>query len=156
MASQKGLTVALSGDDTIQINDVVISTMANQDPAHVTFPNEIATVEQGKNGTTIYAQNNMGYVADLSLRVLLAGIDDKYLNSLLQQQNTAFSDFGLMSCVFTKRVGDGAGNISSVIYQLSGGVFSKSVEVRTSARGDVEQSVAVWPIRFGNWVRLIQ
>lgn len=150
------LTVALSGDDTLQIQDQVISTLANQDPGHVTFPNELASVEQGKNGTTIYAQNNMGFVADLSVRLLLAGVDDKFLNSLLQQQNTGFSSFGLMNAIFTKRVGDGAGNISSVIYQLSGGVFSKGVEVKTSARGDVEQSVAVWPIRFGNWVRLIQ
>lgn len=154
--SQKGLTVALSGDDTLQINNQVISTMANQDPAHLTFPNEQATVEQGKNGTTIYAQNNMGFIADLSVRLLLAGVDDKYLNSLLQQQITAFSDFGLMTAVFTKRVGDGKGNVNSVIYQLSGGIFTKGIETRTSARGDVEQSVAVWPIRFGNWVRLIQ
>jgi hypothetical protein len=150
------LTVALSGDDTIQVNNQVLSTLANQNPGHVTFPSETATVEQGKNGTTVYAQNNMGFVADLTLRLLLAGFDDKYFNSLLQQQTTAFSTFGLMTAVFTKRVGDGKGGVSSVIYQLSGGVFSKGVEVITSARGDVEQSVAVWPIRFGNWVRLIQ
>jgi len=156
MPQAKGLTVSLTGDDTIQINNQVISTLSNQDPGHVTFPNELATVEQGKNGTTIYAQNNMGFVADLNLRVLLAGTDDQYLNSLLQQQNTSFSDFGLMTCLFNKRVGDGKGNILTVQYQLNGGVFSKGVEVMTSARGDVNQSVAVWPIRFGNWTRLIQ
>jgi len=154
--AQKGLTVSLSGDDTVQLNNQVISTMANQDPGHVTFPNELATVEQGKNGTTIYAQNNMGFVADLTLRLLLAGIDDQYLNSLLQQQNTAFSDFGLITCVFNKRVGDGKGNILTVVYQLNGGIFSKGVEVMTSARGDVNQSVAVWLLRFGNWIRLVQ
>lgn len=156
MAQQKGLTVAISGDDTVQINNQVFSTLANQDPAVLAFPNEMANVEQGKNGTTIYAQNNMGFIADFTLRLLLDGVDDKYLNSLLQQQITAFSDFSLMTAVFTKRVGDGGGNISSTIYQLSGGIFLKAPEARTSARGDAEQSVSVWPIRFGNWVRLIQ
>lgn len=150
------LTIALSGDDTVQINNQVISTMANQDPGHITFPNERATVEQGKNGTTIYAQNNNGFICDLALRIVMGATDDQYLNSLSQQQDTAFSNFGLMTAVFTKRVGDGKGNITSVIYQLSGGIFSKGIEVKTSARGDVEQSVAVYPIRFGNWVRLIQ
>jgi len=153
---QQGLTVSLTGDDTIQINNQVLSTLANQDPGHVTFPNELAAVEQGKNGTTIYAQNPMGFVADLSIRLLLAGIDDTYLNSLLQQQNTAFSDFALLTGTYNKRVGDGNGNILTVVYQLSGGIFSKGVEVMTSARGDVNQSVAVWPIRFGSWLRLIQ
>lgn len=156
MASQKGLTVSLTGDDTIQILNQVLSTLANQDPGHVTFPNELAAVEQGKNGTTIYAQNNMGFIADLMIRVLLGGIDDQFLNSLLQEQNTNFSDFGLMTCVFNKRVGDGNGNILTVQYQLQGGIFSKGPEVMTSSRGDVNQSVAVWPMRFGNWTRLIQ
>ena len=150
------LTVALSGADTFQINHQVISTMANQDPGHLTLPNEIATVEQGKNQTTVYSQNNMGYIADFMLRLTLAGVDDKYLNSLLQQQTINFSGFSLMTGTFNKRVGDGAGNISTVIYQLSGGIFSKGVEALTSARGDANQSVAEWHIRFGNWVRLIQ
>jgi hypothetical protein len=156
MATQaKGLTVSLSGDDTFQINNQVISTLANQDPGHVTFPNELATVEQGKNGTTIYAQNPMGQIADFVIRILLAGIDDQYLNSLLQQQSTGFSDFTLMTGVFNKRVGDGKGNILTVQYQLSGGIVSKGIEAMTSARGDVNQSVAVWPLRFGNWSRYI-
>src|SRR5260221_9161306 len=111
MPQQKGLTVSLSGDDTMQIQNQVIRTMANQDPGHLTFPNELAAVEQGKNGTVIYSQNNMGFLADLTLRVILAGIDDQFLNSLLAEQNTAFSDFGLMTCLFNKRVGNGGGNI---------------------------------------------
>ena len=156
MAAQKGLTISLTGDDTIQILNQVLSTLANQDPGHITFPNELAAVEQGKNGTVIFAQNNMGFIADLSVRVLLGALDDTFFNSLLQQQNTQFSDFTLMTGVFTKRVGDGKGNISTVIYQLSGGVFVKPPEQMTSARGDVNQSVAAWAIRFGNWNRLIQ
>lgn len=149
------LTVSLSGDDTAQINNQVLSTLANQDPFHVTFPNEMANVEQGKNGNTMYAQNQMGFLADVSLRILLGGVDDKYLNSLLQQQVTAFSSFTLLTCLFNKRVGDGSGNISTVKYQLQGGIIMKGVEAMTSARGDVNQSVAVWPIRFGNWTRII-
>ena len=117
---------------------------------------ELATVEQGKNGGVIYSENRMGYVADFVLRLILGGIDDTNMNSLQNQQLTAFSSFSLITGVFTKRVGNGAGVISSVIYQLSGGIFTKGVESKTSARGDVEQSVAVWSIRFGQWIRLIQ
>ncbi len=155
-----GLTVALSGDDTFQYTSgsisAVASTLANQDPGHVVFPNEMATVEQGKQGGVIYAENRMGFIADFTGRFILGAIDDQNLNSLQNQQISGFSGFGLITAVFTKRVGDGKGNIASVIYQLSGGIFTKGVEAKSSARGDVEQSVAVWMIRFGSWVRLIQ
>ncbi len=150
------LTVSLSGSDTLLINNQVISTLADEDPCVITFPNEIVNVAQGKNATVIYAQNNMGYIADMMVRLTLGGIDDEYLNAILNQQTTAFSDMTLMTAVFTKRVGQGNGSIASVIYQLTGGVFSKGIEALTSARGETKQGIAVYPIRFGNWVRLIQ
>ena len=149
------LTVSLSGNDSFQLNNQVLSTLANDKPVDVTFPNELAAVSQGKNGTTIYAQNSMGNVAEVVLRLLLGGVDDKYLNSILQQQQTNFSGFSLMTSVFSKLVGDGNGNITTVIYQLSGGIIMKGLEAATSATGDVNTSVVVWPLKFGNWVRII-
>ena len=47
------------------------------------------------------------------------------------------------------------GNITTVIYQLSGGIIMKGLEAATSATGDVNTSVVVWPLKFGNWVRII-
>ena len=150
-----GLTVALSGDDTLVINNQTLTTLSNQDPATLEFPNDVVAMEQGKNGSVIYAQNNMGFMCDLTARVLLAGVDDKYLNSVLQQQISAFSDFSLITGTFYKRVGDGNGNISTVVYQLSGGAILKGIEAMTSANGNVNQSNAIWRFRFGLWVRSI-
>ena len=149
------LTVSLTGNDSFQLNNQVLSTLTNEKPVDITFPNELAAVSQGKNGTTIYAQNSMGNIAEVSLRLLLGGIDDQYLNSLLQQQITNFSGFNLLTGVFNKLVGDGSGNITTVIYQLSGGIIMKGLEAATSATGDVNTSVVVWPLKFGNWVRII-
>ncbi|MDE2019612.1 MAG: hypothetical protein KGJ13_04675 [Patescibacteria group bacterium] len=150
------LTVALSGSDTIQINNQVLSTLANQNPGRLTFPSELMNVEAGKNGVAVYAENKQGLIAELAIRLALGGVDDKYLNSLLQQQLTGFSSTTLITAVFTKRVGDGSGNITNVVYQLYGGMVQKGIEAIESASGDIEESVAVWPIRFGQWIRLIQ
>ena len=54
-----------------------------------------------------------------------------------------------------KRVGDGQGNITTDTYLVTGGVFTKNVEVKSNAEGDTEQSVAVYTIHFGNNTRTL-
>lgn len=141
---------SLTGSDTAQINATILQTLADGNVFDVEFPNELAAVKAGKNGNTIYAQNAMGRIADVTLRVLLGGIDDKQLNSLMTLWKSDPSTFNLMTGVFVKHVGDGAGNIQSNVYQCSGGVFLKQPAIMSSSEGNTDQSVKVYIIRFGN------
>ena len=149
-------TVSLSGADTVQIDDRILGDLATQDPATLEYPNDMATVKQGKNGNVIYALNNMGFLAELKLRVLLGGADDKFLNSRMIEERASFSDFILLTGVFTKRVGDGKGGINQVVYQCSGGVIKRQPNAKTSAEGDAEQSVVEYTVTFGDASRSIQ
>ena len=143
-------SVSLTGADTIQIDSRVLRDLADLDCVKLTFPNDISAMKTSKNGNTIYALNETGKVAECELRVLLGSDDDKYLNSRLQEMKSDLSSFILVTASFAKRVGDGSGNISTKIYQCSGGVFKKQPEAKTSAEGDTEQSVAIYTISFHN------
>lgn len=149
-------TVSLTGTDTIQIDTRVLYDLADGDSVMLSFPNDLAAVKASKNGNTIYAFNEMGRLVDCTIRVLTGSSDDKYLNSRMQEMKNGFSDFILLTGSFTKRTGDGAGDISSVVYQCAGGIFKKQVEAKTSSEGDVEQSVSAYIISFGNASKSIQ
>lgn len=142
--------VSLTGQDTAQIDGTILSTLADGMPFDITFPNDLGTVKSGKNGNTIFAKNEMGRVASVTLRLLLGGTDDKYLNSRMQQWINDPSTFELLTGMFIKRVGDGAGTVESKVYQCSEGIFKRQVEAKTSSEGDAEQSVAVYELVFGN------
>lgn len=148
--------VSLTGADGIQIDSRVLASLGDQDAVKVSFPNDIAAAKASKNGNVIFAFNNTGLLVDVEIRVLVGSADDKYLNSRLQEMKSDFSSFILLTGVFSKRVGDGQGNLSTVVYQMSGGIFKKQVEAKTSAEGDTEQSIATYMMTFGNGSKSIQ
>lgn len=141
-------TVALSGSDTVNVNNRILSDLADGDCAVLTFPNEIATLKTGKNGNSVYGLNEMGKQADLKLRVIRGSSDDKFLNNLLAQQQANFAGTVLMIGEFVKNLGDGAGNITNDTYITSGGIFTKQVEAKTNVEGDSTQSVSEYMMRF--------
>jgi len=149
-------SISLTGQDGIQIDSRVLADFADGDVASLTVPNDLAAVKSSKNGNLIYAFNETGKQCELSLRVLAGSSDDKYLNSRLQEMKNDFSKFILLVGTFTKRVGDGAGNITNAIYNCTGGIFKRQIEQKTNVEGDTSQSVAVYPILFGNGGRAIQ
>lgn len=140
--------ISLTGNDTIVLNDRVFADFADGDVAAITFPNELASVKTGKNGNSIYAQNLTGLQGQFVLRLLMGSEDDKFLNNLWVAQQNSFAEFVLLNGQFVKKVGDGAGNLQSIIYDASGGVFTKGIEAKTSVEGDTEQSVAVYTMMF--------
>lgn len=148
-------TVALSGNDSIVINGRVFSDLADGDVAVLDFPNEIAQVKTGKNGNAIYGLNQSGKQAELKLRLIRGASDDQFMNSLLSSQQANFAGFPLMIGEFIKKIGDGAGNITSDTYITSGGVFSKQVQAKSNVEGDSTQSVAEYTLRFSNAPRVI-
>lgn len=148
-------TVAMSGSDTIMINNRVLNDLADANAAELMFPNEIASVKTGKNGNSIYGLNETGNQAECKIRVVRGSGDDKFLNSLLAQQGQNFAGFPLMIGQFIKKIGDGLGNIASDQYIMSGGVFTKKVEAKMNVEGDSEQSVSIYTIKFSNAPRVI-
>jgi hypothetical protein len=148
-------TVAMSGSDTLNLNNRILADFADGDCAKITFDNDIATVKTGKNGNSIYGLNETGKQALLELRVIRGSADDKFLNGLMAQQQNNFAGFTLLVGQFIKKLGDGQGNIASDTYITSGGVFTKQVEVKMNVEGDSEQSVAIYTIRFSNAPRVI-
>ena len=148
-------TVAMSGADTIKVNDRILADLADGDCVHLTYPNEIASVKTGKNGNSIFGKNETGKQAELALRVIRGSSDDKYLNNLMAIQDNAFQSFVLLTGEFIKRVGNGAGLVSSDTIVTSGGVFSKRVEAKSNVDGDSEQSVAVYHVKYSVALRVI-
>lgn len=148
-------SIALSGADTVSINNHVFANYADQNYVELTFPNEIANVKTGKNGNSIYGLNETGRQCEVKIRVLRGSADDKFLNGLLAQQQNNFAGTVLLIGQFVKKIGDGKGNITSDTYVLSGGIFSKQVEGKSNADGDTEQSVAMYTLKFSNAPRAL-
>lgn len=148
-------TIALSGADTIVLNNRTLADLADGDCVALTFPNDIAQVKTGKNGNSIYGLNESGKQCEVKVRVVRGSSDDKFLNGLLVQQQANFAGTVLMIGNFIKKLGDGQGNITSDTYVMSGGVFTKQVEGKMNVEGDTEQSIAIYMIKFSNAPRAI-
>lgn len=145
----------LTGNDTIKINERVLSNLGTGDVGTLAFPNELAGVKTGKNGNSIYVLNETGKQADVTIRVIRGSSDDKFLQGLLNSQSRDFNSFILMTGEFIKKLGDGAGNITNDIYLTSGGVFTKQVEAKINVEGDVEQALSVYTLRFASAPRAL-
>ena len=148
-------TVALSGSDTININNKVLADLADGNCVEMTFPNDIANVKTGKNGNSIYGLNESGKQCEVKIRAIRGSSDDKFLNNLLAQQQANFAGFPLMIGQFIKKIGDGKGNISSDTYIMSGGIFTKIPEAKSNVEGETEQSISIYTIRFSNAPRIL-
>lgn len=148
-------TVALTGNDTSEINGRVLTDLANGDSVTITFPNELTTVSNGKNGNALYAFNASGNQVDVEIRLLAGSSDDKFMNSLFQSYKTDPAAFVLLTGNFTKRVGDGSGAVSTLNYSTSGGCFTQGIDSKENLEGDTEQAVALYRLRFANNQRSI-
>jgi hypothetical protein len=148
-------TIVLSGSDTVILNNRIIADLADADCVALTFPTDIANVKTGKNGNAIYGLNESGKQCEVKVRVIRGSSDDKFLNNLMMQQKLNFAGTVLLIGEFIKRLGDGAGNVLSDTYIMSGGVFTKQIEGKSNVEGDTEQSVAVYTLKFSNAPRVI-
>lgn len=148
-------SVAMTGNDTIVVNDRLLTDLADADAVTITYPDDIAAVKVGKNGNSIYSLNTTGKRAEVVLRVIRGSADDKYLNNLLTQMQANFAGFILMTGEFIKKIGDGTGNITNDTYVMAGGIFTKQVEGKSNVEGDTEQSVSIYTLNYSNSPRAI-
>lgn len=147
--------VSLTGDDTIKLNDRVLSDFADGEIAGLTFPNALMEVKTGKNGNSLFAFNQSGKQCEVSLRVMRGSADDKFLQNLLTLMMNSPTTFILLQGSFIKSIGTGSGSVVSDTYVLSGGVFTKQIEVNSHTDGSTDQAVSVYHIKFTNSPRVI-
>lgn len=148
-------SVSLTGNDVVTLNGRVFHDFANGDVIKLEFSGDLVKVQASKDGNVIYGLNTDGRVSTLTLRLLAGSSDDRYLNSLMASQFADLSGFILIVGSFVKRVGDGQGNITNVIYNTIGGVIRKFPAAKTNTAGDTDQSVSEWMLEFGSNTRAI-
>lgn len=148
-------TFALTGNDTLILNERVIKDMADGSIVEIAYQNERVGITTGKNDNTIYAENRTGSNAVLTLRVIRGSADDRWLNGLSIQQNRDLPSFVLLRGAFTKRVGNGFGEISYDNYVLIGGVFQNYPDTQENLQGETEQGSTVYTIVFSRAERAL-
>lgn len=148
-------TVALSGNDTIKLNNRVFNDLADGDAVMLEYEGDIATVKTGKNKNSLFAANETGRQGTITVRLVRGSADDKFMNNLLAQQLNNFAGFVLMQGEFVKRIGNGLGGVTDDTYIVAGAVFSKAIPAKDNAEGDVEQTVSVYVLKAANVVRVI-
>ena len=138
----------ITGDDTLIINGQKILTAADGGIFDLSRPNAMAEGRIGKNGNAIVAAKQTGFLADLNLRLLLGTVADKFLLELLNTFLNFPPGFSLLTGQFTKNLGDGAGNIQHVTYNLAGGYFLKDTPMTSHTEGNTDQAIAMYPIQW--------
>lgn len=147
-------TYALTGKDTIIINDIPLTDFADGDIGNLEIPNNLFAMQTGKDGNTIFALDESGQNATLTVRVLMSSNDDKRLNGLIPKSDS-FAETILMTGAVVKQVGDGQGNVSYNTYTMAGGLISKKPNIKTNVNGDPSQAVVEYSIMFANASRSI-
>ena len=148
-------TFAITGKDTLVINDRVFADLADGDTSAITFPNDLLALKSGKDGNSIYARNATGDNAEMVLRVIKGSSDDKFLNSLLIQCRKDLPSFSLLVGSFVKKIGDGEGNVTSENFNLAGGAFRTNVDSKENVEGDTEQGVSIYNLIFARAERAL-
>lgn len=138
----------ITGDDTLTLFGRVITDIADGDASTIEFPNDLVNMKTGKNGNSIFAKNETGNNAEMTLRVMRGSADDAFLQTQFANMKKDFPSTVLATGQFSKRMGDGQGNVRFDIYTLLGGVIYKGIEGKSNVEGDTDQSVAVYNLRF--------
>ena len=148
-------TFALTGNDTVILNERVIKDMADGSIVEIAYQNDRVGVTTGKNDNTVFAENRTGSNAVLTLRVIRGSEDDRWLNGLSIEQNKDLPSFSLLRGAFTKRVGNGYGSISYDNYILIGGAFQRYPDTLENLQGETEQGSTVYQIVFAKAERAL-
>lgn len=148
-------TYALTGNDTFVINNRVYKDFADGSTITIDFPNERTGHTTGKNGNTVYSTNKQGENATVELRLIAGSADDIYTNGLSVSQERDLPTYVLNTGRFSKRVGDGSGNVKFINYILAGGVIDNNVNTNENLQGETEQGIAVYRFFFAQAQRAI-
>lgn len=149
-----GSTYALTGQDTIIINDIPLNDFADGDIGVLEVGNDLFAMSTGKNGNTIFAYDEKGNNGVLTVRILMSSLDDKRLNGLVPKAD-GFASTVLLNGSVIKMVGDGQGHISYNTYLLKGGMIQRKPNVSSNVNGETNQAVVEYVIAFASAERSI-
>lgn len=139
---------SLTGSDTFILQDRVFNDFADGSTITITFPNEKTGHTTGKNGNTVFATDKQGLNAECELRLIAGSKDDIWLNGKNIDQERDLPAFSLLNGSFTKRVGDGSGNVRFINYVLLGGVIRQNIDTNENLQGETDQGIAVYRLFF--------
>lgn len=145
---------AYTSHDIIEVDGEIVTTLGDGDTATISYPNDVMGMKTGKNGNTVAAHNEMGREAELSIRVLKGGYDDKRFNSKLVKWTDRADDFEPMTGSFTKVIRTDTGIVNEVT-TLKFGIPVRRIETRENVEGDTEQCFSTYIIRFGDSKRAL-
>lgn len=146
---------ALTGNDSLIINDKVITEFTDGSTIELAYQNDRVGVSTGKNNNTVFSDNRQGSNATVTLRIVRGGKDDKFFNGLSILQDKDLPSFPLMNGSFTKRIGDGSGKVTFDNYVLLGGAFQRFSDAQENLNGETEQGTAVYTIVFAKIQRAL-
>lgn len=149
-----GSSYALTGHDTIILNDLPVKDFADGDIGNLEISNDLFSMQTGKNGNTIFAYDEAGRNATLTLRILMSSNDDKRLNGLVPKHE-GFESTILINGSVVKMIGDGEGNISYNTYLLKGGMIQRKPNMTSNVNGETNQAVVEYVIQFADAERSI-
>lgn len=138
----------LTGDDTFIINDRPLTDFADGDIVTIVADNDISSAVMGKGGNMVVAENEQGKLCTITLRLLKGSSDDMYLHSYYKTYEIDSALFILGNGSFSKRLGDGSGNVIFDTKYLKGLHFSRPAYDSTSnVNGDTNQAVTVYTMK---------
>jgi hypothetical protein len=146
----------LTSEDTVVIFDRVFNDLADGDAVTVAYTSDKVATTTGKNGNTIFAKNEKGKNANVTMRVMRGSSDDQFLSGKMSLSDKDFAATVLAEGSFVKRLGDGLGATRNDVYTLNGGTFMREIDGKENVAGDTEQGVAVYNLMFARIVRSIQ
>ena len=150
-----GKTYALTGNDTLVLDERVIKDLTDNSTIELSYQNDRVGISTGKDGNTVFATNEQGGNAIITIRIVRGSADDKWLNGKSIQQAQDLPSFTVINGAFSKRVGNGSGKVNYDTYTLLGGVFSKYVDAQENLIGDTDQGTAVYQLTFSQVKRSI-
>lgn len=138
----------LTGDDTFIIWDRPITDLADGDVITIVADNNIASSVVGKGGNIIIAKDEQGKKCTVTLRVLKGSSDDAFINAYYKTYEQDSALFILGNGSFSKRLGDGAGNVVFDSRYLKAIHFTKPpYDATLNVNGSTEQAVTVYTMQ---------
>lgn len=149
-------TFTITSDDTLSLYDRVFSDFADGDTSSVAFPNNFVEAKTGKNKNTIFAKNEAGNNATLTLRLIRGSSDDEFMQRQIAAMEQDFVTTLLATGEFVKRLGDGQGNVKRDVYTMLGGMVQRKPDGRENVDGAIDQGIVTYIVVFANVSRSIQ
>lgn len=139
--------LSLCGKDSLIFDNQTINGLADGDSATLTMGGDISARAVGFNKNMVIAPDLNGYVATLEMRVLKGCDDDKALYAKFKTYEQDPPAYVCSTASLTKRLGDGAGNVTNDTYNLTALHFTAAPTTATiNVNGDTDQVVTVYTL----------